>query len=746
MARQKIRGPEGIRAGGFTGGVFVTPEAAPDDRRLAQLADALGVASQAGYQLAQSQDRIAGVNAKIADDQNQEDAETSFAEFQARTVAMDDAELAAYVADPGFRAKLDNNKYLARAVAKYRGQRAADAIALEASSSVDPDDLDAFRQFFQSSADQEAMKDPYYASGFTASFTEHDSRALATSAARGRKQFELDQAHATQSAIGAALEEMTVEEIMAGGLSTIKEGLATQPTGAELNEIFLSKIDDLASVGDIDKVNAILDGDRGDAPTLRAALLASGHGDRIARAAATAETVKDRASTDLLNGDAVYLDRLADGARSQAAFNRSLQNERPDLWEAFQSNQPKLVQHYNAIDRRLEREADEAERAADRAARVEAQSRSIAARGMANNYTQDAATGALTHGTPIAGRRFDYTDKDGVLRSVNVSEGEVRNMANQAIRDQFPDGLLATDDDARNGFLSASENLFLADNQRVPAVIREEVSQLDAAITGRINIDSEALSAMTANILAMDPAMRSAALQNSGINSATLERFVDLQRLAPEADKVEMLQGLVRDQAAMENAGVQNPLGLVRSVTDSRNDEERLNRVINSDPRILSQVVAARGSRNTNDAVNEILNANLVEVHGRKDVLSLVNDEGVPVPQFAERGVMRDTMKRLDPEGVFSKNNGQLRDDVTITVGRGRKFYILTDGEGESMTVSYDEIEGIQRGISVLGKNYGLETEEPESGVDRVARRQDRRERESDALQGTRMPIGPSPF
>lgn len=255
MTENRLRAPEAIQTGGFQGGTFVQAERAPEDGRLAQLAQSLGNFSGSldRAMVTRETNRIEGLR---------RDAESEAAQIQAQFQGYTADQIGEALESEPLAQRFRDNPYILPALQVHRGRVAADELTTRMlESGVNPSDAEAVNQYLRENTPQ--SDDAFFSRGLNEQLERRRAQwtqAQITQAlqdAEGQRlemgQREFDTVYEDTGDWGAALEALAGVE----GVSP-----------AERTDIQMASATRLANEGRVEELNALLDAARGDAPAL----------------------------------------------------------------------------------------------------------------------------------------------------------------------------------------------------------------------------------------------------------------------------------------------------------------------------------------------------------------------------------------------------------------------------------------------------------------------------------------------
>lgn len=302
--------PEQTQGGGFAGGVFTGPGAAPPRSSLFELAEALGTAGQqvVGGLVDDFGQRIE-TNKKAALDEA--------AVFEQTTAGYTSEMLGAELESEPMLAKFKANPYLMPAINVYRGRKLADELGLKmVQEGVNTGDAEAVQAFYQNNAPD--LSDPFYARGFN----EQNARLQAQFSQQQLKDAAIKAEEDAVAGAGGIWQQTFMET---GDVNAAKAALdgsvfATAIDGKKLSAIQYEVAQQLAQEGNVELFNALVDTQRGDAPAL--AQTVGMRGD----IALLRERVKQKRNQDM------------DGARNAATASLTARVNKGANWPSIESS------------------------------------------------------------------------------------------------------------------------------------------------------------------------------------------------------------------------------------------------------------------------------------------------------------------------------------------------------------------------------------------------------------------------
>jgi hypothetical protein len=257
MPQQKLSGPEGIRRGGFQGGVHVSPAAITEDTGLLQLADSLaqftGAATGAATQM--HDQRIADLRRTGADEAAQ--IQSSFQGYTADQIgeALEGEPLAE---------RFRQNPYILPALQVHRGRVAADDTASAMiSAGVDPSDGEAVQQYLQENPSD--TSDSFFSRGMNEQMDRYRAQWAQAQMRSGLQEAEATRVQAAGREFQTVFEDTGDLGQAVASLRSSELGLR----GTDITGILISSMRAAAQRGDADYVESLANLSRSDGiPTL----------------------------------------------------------------------------------------------------------------------------------------------------------------------------------------------------------------------------------------------------------------------------------------------------------------------------------------------------------------------------------------------------------------------------------------------------------------------------------------------
>lgn len=250
--------PEMTQGGGFTGGVFTGPGAAPPRSSLFELAEALGATGKSAVGgLVDDFGKRIETNKKTALDEA--------AIFEQTTAGYTSEMLRAEIESEPMAAKFKANPYLLPAINVYRGRKLADELGLRmVQEGIDTGDAEAVQAFYQNNAPD--LSDPFYARGFN----EQNARLQAQFS---QQQLKDAITQAEQDRLAGAGEIWREAFFATGDVNLAKAAVdesvfGQSIDGRELAGIQFEFAKQLAVEGNIEMLDKLVNTKRGDAPSL----------------------------------------------------------------------------------------------------------------------------------------------------------------------------------------------------------------------------------------------------------------------------------------------------------------------------------------------------------------------------------------------------------------------------------------------------------------------------------------------
>lgn len=313
MPQRRLQPPEAIQRGGFQGGVHVTPQQAPNDGRLTELAAALGNFNQSFSRAA------------VTRETGRVDALRDAAPDEARLIIEQDlagynAEQVGAAIDTELGQRLQENPYLLPVLRRHQGTLIGQARIARMTEEVDVRDRDAVQEWLEANP-PDLGDDRFVAAGFN----ETSDRWL--------NQVQNMQLHHTLSTALEAREDAYATDfrraIEDGGVEAAfaaaqQNGEALEIGGRDASRLQLTVAAGFAEAGDVETARAIIETQRGDAPSLL----------RDARTSADAGQILDQAELNYRQNNAerwdsevgAVLESVVDGTiRTEVQLDAALQ-------------------------------------------------------------------------------------------------------------------------------------------------------------------------------------------------------------------------------------------------------------------------------------------------------------------------------------------------------------------------------------------------------------------------------------
>lgn len=250
--------PEQTQGGGFAGGVFTGPGAAPPRSSLFELADALGATGRTAVGgLVDDFGKRIETNKKAALDEA--------AIFEQTTAGYTSEMLQAEIDSEPMAAKFKANPYLLPAINVYRGRKLADELGLRmVQEGIDTGDAEAVQGWYQNNAPD--LSDPFYARGFN----EQNARLQAQFS---QQQLKEALSQAEQDRLAGAGEIWREAFFASGDVNLAKAAVDESVFGASISGRELAGIQfefakQLAVEGNIEMLDKLVGTPRGEAPSL----------------------------------------------------------------------------------------------------------------------------------------------------------------------------------------------------------------------------------------------------------------------------------------------------------------------------------------------------------------------------------------------------------------------------------------------------------------------------------------------
>lgn len=257
MNNQRLSSPEQIRSGGFSGGVHVTPEQAPQGSSLGEMAQALS-------RLNPALNRAAVNHHTQRIDQLREDGRAASDDLIANELSGLNAQAIgeALEADSEISQRLRDNPYILPNIQVHRGRKAADETALSLQEGgINPTDREAVQEWL--SENNPGVDDRFFNRGFNEQLERHRSQWTQRQVTQTLEDAERTRLEMGQTEFDQVLEDTGNPAIAFAALSRVD---GVDPS--ERTAIQMSSARRLADAGQEDALEALLATARGDAPAL----------------------------------------------------------------------------------------------------------------------------------------------------------------------------------------------------------------------------------------------------------------------------------------------------------------------------------------------------------------------------------------------------------------------------------------------------------------------------------------------